>query len=71
IFSLHGYIHNHTKLPIQLMYRDTIQNSNNPNYFKENIPNTYGLMQAPSSIKKKTYMHTRIMTISTVNDHEA
>ncbi|KAG4153589.1 hypothetical protein ERO13_D04G192660v2 [Gossypium hirsutum] len=82
-FSPYGYINNHIKLPIQKIYRDTMglpktsnqnpcanhtqQNSNNPNYFKENIPNT---MQTPSSMKKKTYMHTRIMTISTVYNHE-
>ncbi|TYJ41130.1 hypothetical protein E1A91_A04G188100v1 [Gossypium mustelinum] len=57
VFSPNGYINNHTKLPIQLIYRDTMglpktsnqnpfanhtqQNSNNSNYFKENIPNTY------------------------------
>ncbi|KAG8482412.1 hypothetical protein CXB51_024226 [Gossypium anomalum] len=55
--SPHGYINNHTKLPIQLIYRDTMglpktsnqnpfanhtqQNTNNLNYFKENIPNPY------------------------------
>ncbi|TYI58965.1 hypothetical protein E1A91_D11G399000v1 [Gossypium mustelinum] len=56
VLSPHGYI-NHTKLPIQLIYRDTMglpktsdqnpfanhtqHNTNNPKYFKENIPNTY------------------------------
>ncbi|KAG4150328.1 hypothetical protein ERO13_D05G389301v2 [Gossypium hirsutum] len=86
VFSPHGYINNHTKLPIHPIYRDTMgltktsnqnpfanhtqQTSKNPNYFKENVLNTYRLMQAPSSMKKKTYMHTRIMTMSTVYDHE-
>ncbi|KAB1669788.1 hypothetical protein ERO13_1Z049513v2 [Gossypium hirsutum] len=57
VLSPHGYINNHTELPIQLIYRDTMglpktsnqnpfanhtqQNTNNPKYFKENIPNTY------------------------------
>ncbi|TYG52083.1 hypothetical protein ES288_D10G314200v1 [Gossypium darwinii] len=70
VFSPHGYINNHTKLPIHPIYRDTmgLPKTSNQNPFK--IYSILRLMQAPSSMKKKTYMHTRIMTMYTIYDHE-